>query len=168
MCDGASRRSFLQIGGLAMGGLSLPQILQAQEAAGESSQQKAVIMIFLAGGPPHQDMLDLKPDAPVEVRGEFDPIDTNVPGIQISELMPRVAAMMDRFAIIRTLTGAEGRHDAFECCTGHHFRGTQPQGGWPALGSSLSRLMGPVDPSVPPYVDLSHKMAHDPWNIKGS
>jgi hypothetical protein len=168
MCDGASRRSFLQIGGLAMGGLSLPQILQAQEAAGESSQQKAVIMIFLAGGPPHQDMLDLKPDAPVEVRGEFDPIDTNVPGIQVSELMPRVAAMMDRFAIIRSLTGAEGRHDAFECCTGHHFRGTQPQGGWPALGSSLSRLMGPVDPSVPPYVDLSHKMAHDPWNIKGS
>jgi hypothetical protein len=167
MCDGVSRRSFLQVGGLAMGGLSLPQILKAQAAAGESSQHKAVIMIFLAGGPPHQDMLDLKPDAPAEVRGEFDPIDTNVPGIQISELMPRVAGMMDRFSIIRSLTGAEGRHDAFECCTGHHFRGNQPQGGWPALGSSLSRLMGPVDPSVPPYVDLSHKMAHDPWNIKG-
>ena len=167
MCDRVSRRSFLQIGGLGMGGLSLPQILQAQDAAGESSQHKAVIMIFLAGGPPHQDMLDLKPDAPVEVRGEFDPIDTCVPGIQISELMPRVAGMMDRFAIIRSLTGAEGRHDAFECCTGHHFRGNQPQGGWPAMGSSLSRLMGPVDPSVPPYVDLSHKMAHDPWNIKG-
>lgn len=167
MCDGVSRRSFLQIGGLAMGGLSLPQILQAQEAAGESSQHKAVIMVFLAGGPPHQDIVDLKPDAPVEVRGEFDPIDTNVPGIQISELMPRVAGMMDRFAVIRSLTGAEGRHDAFECCTGHHFRGNQPQGGWPAMGSSLSRLMGPVDPSVPPYVDLSHKMAHDPWNIKG-
>lgn len=168
MCDGVSRRSFLQVGGLAMGGLSLPQILRAQQAAGESSQHKAVIMIFLAGGPPHQDMLDLKPDAPAEVRGEFDPIDTSVPGIQISELMPRVAGMMDRFAIIRSLTGAEGRHDAFECCTGHHFRGNQPQGGWPAMGSSLSRLMGPVDPSVPPYVDLSHKMAHDPWNIKGA
>ncbi|MHC4880925.1 MAG: DUF1501 domain-containing protein, partial [Planctomycetota bacterium] len=147
MCDGLSRRSFLQVGGLAMGGLSLPQILRAQDAAGESSQHKAVIMIFLAGG--------------------FDPIETSVPGIQISELMPRVASMMDRFAIIRSLTGAEGRHDAFECCTGHHFRSNQPQGGWPAMGSSLSRLMGPVDPSVPPYVDLSHKMAHDPWNIKG-
>lgn len=167
MCDGVSRRSFLQIGGLAMGGLSLPQILRAQLAAGESSQHKAVIMIFLAGGPPHQDMLDLKPDAPAEVRGEFDPIDTSVPGIQISDLMPRVAGMMDRFVIIRSLTGAEGRHDAFECCTGHHFRGNQPQGGWPAMGSSLSRLMGPVDPSVPPYVDLSHRMAHNPWNIKG-
>jgi hypothetical protein len=167
LCDRASRRSFLQIGGLAMGGLSLPQILQAEQQAGRSSRHKSVIMIFLAGGPPHQDMFDLKPEAPLEIRGEFNPIDTNVPGIQISELMPRVASMMDKFAIIRSLTGAEGRHDSFECCTGHHFKSNQPQGGWPALGSSLSRLRGPVDPAVPPYVDLSHKMAHDPWNIKG-
>jgi len=167
LCDGVSRRSFLQIGGLAMGGLALPQILNAQQQSGSSSQHKAVIMIFLAGGPPHQDMLDLKPDAPSEVRGEFDPIDTNVPGIQISELMPRVAGMMDKFAVIRSLVGAEGRHDSFECCTGYHFNSNQPQGGWPAMGSSLSKLFGPVDPAVPPYVDLSHKMAHDPWNIKG-
>jgi hypothetical protein len=167
LCDGVSRRSFLQIGGLAMGGLALPQILNAQQQAGGSSQHKAVIMIFLAGGPPHQDMLDLKPDAPSEIRGEFDPIDTNVPGIQISELMPRVASMMDKFAVIRSLVGAEGRHDSFECCTGHHFNSNQPQGGWPAMGSSLSKLFGPVDPAVPPYMDLSHKMAHNPWNIKG-
>lgn len=166
-CDGVSRRSFLQIGGLAMGGLSLPQILRAQEQSGESQSHKAVIMVFLAGGPPHQDMLDLKPDAPREIRGEFAPIDTSVAGIQISELMPHVAGMMDRFAIVRSLVGAEGRHDSFECCTGRQFRGNQPQGGWPAMGASLSRLMGPVDPSVPPYIDLSHKMAHDPWNIKG-
>ena len=112
-------------------------------------------------------MFDLKPDAPAEIRGEFRPISTAVPGIQISELMPRVAAMMDRFAIIRSLVGAEGRHDSFECCTGRHTRSSQPQGGWPSLGSSLSKLLGAVDPSVPPYVDLSHKMAHDPWNIKG-
>jgi hypothetical protein len=151
-----------------MGGLSLPQILQAQQQNETSSSHKAVIMIFLAGGPPHQDMFDLKPNAPVEVRGEFDPIATNVPGIEISELMPRVAAMMDKFAIIRSLVGAEGRHDAFECCTGRHFRSSQPQGGWPAMGSSLSKLFGPVDPSVPPYIDLSFKMAHNPWNIKGA
>lgn len=167
LCDRVSRRSLLQIGGLGLGGLSLPDILRAQQQSGESSPHKAVIMIFLAGGPPHQDMLDLKPAAPREVRGEFNPIETSVPGIQISELMPRVASMMDRFAIIRSLTGAEGRHDAFECCTGHHFRSAQPQGGWPAMGSALSRLQGPVDSSVPPYIDLSHKMAHDPWNIKG-
>ncbi len=167
MCDGVSRRSFLQIGGLAMGGLSLPQILQAQQQTGAVSQHKAVIMIFLAGGPPHQDMLDLKPDAPVEIRGEFQPIDTNVTGIQISELMPRVAGMMDKFAVIRSLVGAEGRHDSFECCTGHHFNGNQPQGGWPAMGAVLSKLHGPVSTAVPPYIDLSQKMAHDPWNIKG-
>ena len=168
LCDGIPRRSFLQIGGLALGGLALPQVLRAQQQSSESSPHKAVIMIFLAGGPPHQDMFDLKPDAPSEVRGEFDPIATNVPGIQISELMPRVASTMDKFAVIRSLVGAEGRHDSFECCTGHHVGSNQPQGGWPAIGSSLSRLHGPVDPSVPPYVDLSHKMAHDPWNIKGS
>lgn len=167
LCDGLARRSFLQAGGLALGGLSLPQILQAEQLSGRSNSHKAVIMIFLAGGPPHQDMLDLKPDAPLEVRGEFDPISTGVPGIQISELMPRVAGMMDKFAIVRSLTGAEGRHDSFECCTGHHFNGPQPQGGWPAMGSAVSRLAGPVDPSVPAYVDMSHNMAHDPWNIKG-
>lgn len=168
LCDRVPRRSFMQIGGLALGGLSLPQILRAQEKSGKPSSHKAVIMIFLAGGPPHQDMFDLKPDAPTEVRGEFKPIDTNVPGIQISELMPRVAGMMDKFSIIRSLVGAEGRHDSFECCTGHHFRSAQPQGGWPALGSALSKVEGPVNPTVPAYIDLSHTMAHKPWNIKSS
>lgn len=167
LCDGLPRRSFLQIGGLAMGGVSLPQILAAESQGKSPSRHKSVIMIFLAGGPPHQDMFDLKPNAPSEIRGEFQPIATNVPGIQISELMPRVASQMDKFAIIRSLVGAEGRHDSFECCTGHHFKGKQPQGGWPSMGSSLSKLFGPVDSSVPPYIDLSHKMAHDPWNIKG-
>jgi len=168
LCDRLPRRSFLQLGGLGLGGLSMPQLLQAQEHNKNGSSHKAVIMIFLAGGPPHQDMIDLKPNAPAEIRGEFSPIDTNVPGIQISELMPKVAGMMDKFAIIRSLVGAEGRHDSFECCTGHHFRSNQPQGGWPAVGSNLSKLFGPVDPSVPPYIDLSFKMAHDPWNIKGA
>ncbi len=171
-CDRVSRRSFLQIGGLALGGLSLNQVLQAQAATGSVARsggvQKSVIMIFLAGGPPHQDMFDLKPGAPAEIRGEFDPIATSISGIQISELMPRVAASMERFAIIRSLTGAEGRHDSFECCTGRHFSKPQPQGGWPSIGSVLSRLEGQVDPAMPAYVDVSRKMAHDPWNIKGS
>ncbi len=171
LCDRLPRRSFLQIGGLAMGGLSLPQILRAESAASARTasrpSHKSVIMIFLAGGAPHQDMFDLKPDAPREFRGEFNPIKTNVPGIEISELMPRVASMMDKFAIIRSLVGSDGRHDAFECCTGRHAGSPQPPGGWPSMGSSLSRLYGPVDQSVPPYVDLSLKMAHNPWNIKG-
>ena len=86
-----------------------------------------MIMIYLTGGPPHLDMVDLKPDAPSEIRGEFQPISTNVPGIQISELMPRVASMMDKFAIIRSLVGAEERHSSFQCVTGHMFR-SQPLG----------------------------------------
>ncbi len=80
LCDQGSRRDFLKIGGLALGGLSLPQILRAEADAGISRSHKAVIMIFLSGGPPHQDMVDLKPNAPAEIRGEFRPIRTNVAG----------------------------------------------------------------------------------------
>jgi hypothetical protein len=164
-CDGVSRRSFLKIGGLALGGISLPQLLQAEERSGKRSH-KAVIMVFLSGGPPHQDMIDLKPDAPAEVRGEFKPIATRVPGIQICEHLPRVAAMADRFAFIRSLVGSEGRHDAFQCVTGRtHDR--QPAGGWPSLGSHVSKLYGAVHPAVPPFVSLSPKMKTAPWADPG-
>ena len=90
-CDGVTRRDFLKIGGLALGGLSLPGLLRAEGKAGIRRSQKAVIMIFLAGGPPHQDMFDLKPDAAEGIRGEFRPIPTNVPGLDICEHMPRLA-----------------------------------------------------------------------------
>src|SRR5580704_10727611 len=106
-CDRLSRRQFLQLGGLALGGLSLPQLLRAEAEAGIKSSHKSVIMVFLSGGPPHQDMVDLKPDAPAEVRGEFKPISTNVPGIQICELLPGMAKMLDRLAIIRSVVGSE-------------------------------------------------------------
>ena len=85
-CDRVSRHGFLKIGGLALGGLSLPDILRA-EAAGGGPSHKSIIMIYLPGGPPHQDMFDLKPDAPAEIRGEFRPIKTNVPGIEVCEHM---------------------------------------------------------------------------------
>ena len=81
-CDGVSRREFLRIGALGLGGLTLPALLRAEAQAGVRTSHKSVIMVFLSGGPPHQDMVDLKPDAPVEIRGEFKPIATNVPGIQ--------------------------------------------------------------------------------------
>ena len=90
LCDGLSRRSFLKIGGLAMGGLTLPQLLRAESQSSTGRSNKSIIMIFLAGGPPHQDMFDLKMDAPSEIRGEFRPIKTNVPGIEICELLPAV------------------------------------------------------------------------------
>ena len=109
-CDGVTRRQALQIGGLALGGVALPQLLQAEASSGSRSQ-KSIIMIFLTGGPPHQDMVDLKMGAPVEIRGEFQPIRTCVPGIDICELMPRTAKMMDKLAIIRSLNSGTMRRD---------------------------------------------------------
>src|SRR3954470_14966196 len=90
LCSGVSRRNFLKIGALGVGGLSLPNLLRAEAAAGKRNQNKDVIMISLGGGAPHQDMFDMKPDAPADIRGEFSPISTNVPGLQITELMPRL------------------------------------------------------------------------------
>src|SRR6476620_12193585 len=87
-CDGVSRRNFIKIGALGMGGLALPQLLKAEAASGVRKSHKAVIMIYLPGGPPHQDTFDLKMDAPAEIRGEFKPIKTAVPGIEICELLP--------------------------------------------------------------------------------
>src|SRR5438270_4200978 len=87
-CDGVSRRSFLKVGGLAMGGLGLPELLRAEAQAGIARSHKAIIMVYLTGGLSHQDTFDLKPNAPAEVRGEFKPIATQVPGIEIGELLP--------------------------------------------------------------------------------
>src|ERR1700738_2433724 len=92
------RRSFLKIGALGVGGLSLPQLLRAEANAGIRSSQKSVILIYLVGGPPHQDMFDLKPNAPAEIAGPWRPIATNVNGIHICEAFPRLAGMMDRLA----------------------------------------------------------------------
>src|SRR5262245_20225901 len=110
-----SSRKFLKVGGLALGGLALPQLLRAEQQSGLRTSHKSVIMIFLSGGPPHQDMVDLKMDAPDDIRGEFKPIRTNVPGLDICEHLPKLAKMMDKFAVIRSLVGSEGRHDAFQC-----------------------------------------------------
>ena len=165
-CDGVSRRNFLKIGALGLGGLTLPQILRAEAQSGIRKSHKAVIMIFLPGGPSHQDMFDLKLDAPSEIRGEFKPIKTKVPGIQICEHMPRIAAVMDKLTIIRSMVGARDNHDAFQCLTGH-LTSPQPPGGWPALGSVVSKLQGPVDQAVPAFVGLSPKMGHVPWSDAG-
>jgi hypothetical protein len=166
-CDGLSRRSFLKIGGLALGGMSLPQILKAESVAGVSPSHKAIIMVFLPGGPPHQDFVDLKMDAPAEVRGEFKPIKTNVPGIEICEHFPLLAQRMDKLIPIRSVVGASGAHDAYECVTGRRRRGQQPPGGWPALGSVLSKVRGPGHPSMPAFVGLSPKMGHMEWADNG-
>ena len=165
-CDGVSRRNFLKIGTLGLAGLSLPQVLRAEAAAGKSQPHKAVIMIFLPGGPAHQDFLDLKPQAPADIRGEFMPIGTNVPGMQICEMMPRLAKMADRVALIRSLVGCSGDHDAFQCLTGRLKR-QMPPGGWPSLGSFVSKIQGPVNKAIPAFVGLSPKMGHMEWADNG-
>lgn len=167
-CDGITRREFLKIGGLAMGGLALPDLLRLEARAGERAPHKAIIMVFLPGGPPHQDMVDLKPEAPVEMRGEFKPIRTNVSGIQICEHMPRLAAMTDKLAIIRSIVGLRDEHASDVCYSG--FTQSQSRGlagGRPALGSYLSKLEGPVDKSIPPFVGLSPKTGHVDWGNPG-
>jgi hypothetical protein len=165
-CPNVSRRTFLQVGGLALGGLSLPDVLRAEALSGINRSQKSVIMIFLSGGPPHQDMVDLKPDAPAEVRGEFNPIRTKVPGIDLCEHLPRLATMMDRFAVIRSLVGSEGHHASFQCVTGRTQQ-AQPAGGWPSFGSIVSKIRGTVDPAVPPFVGLAPKMKTSTWANNG-
>src|SRR5438128_10794124 len=119
-CDGVTRRSFLKIGMLSFGasGVTLADLFRAEATANLLSRPKGVINIFLGGGPPHQDMWEIKTEAPVEIRGEFKPIPTKVPGIQICQVFPRIAAMMDRFAVIRSVVGSTGHHDAFQCMTG--------------------------------------------------
>jgi hypothetical protein len=169
-CDGLSRRSFLEIGafsgGLAMGGFSFADLLRTEHDAGRTGSHKAIINVFLPGGPPHQDMFDLKPEAPREIRGELRPIRTSVPGIEICELFPRLARIAEDYAIIRTVVGATGDHYSFQCFTGRtHQR--QPPGGWPSIGSVLSKLHGPVHPGVPSFVGLSPRMGHVPWSDPG-
>ncbi len=165
-CDGISRRNFLKIGGLAMGGLTLPQILRAESESGVAKSHKAIIMIFLPGGPPHLDMFDMKMNAPAEVRGEFQSIRTNVPGIEICEYMPRLATMMDRAAIIRSIVGAVDEHAAFQCMTGRLSRNQAP-GGWPSIGSVVAKLQGQAHPAVPAFIGLAPKMGHMEWADAG-
>ena len=165
-CDGVTRRNFLKIGGLGLGGLALPDLLRAERSTGSS--HKAVIMIFLPGGPPHQDMFDLKTEAPAEIRGEFRPVSTSVPGLRICEEFPRLARMMDRFAVIRSIVGADGDHDAYQCMTGRSLRRPKPPvGGWPSLGAVLSGLHGPVTSDMPPFVGLAPKMGEMRWANPG-
>jgi len=165
-CDGISRRNFLKIGALGLGGLTLPQLLQAEAQSGIRRSHKAVIMVFLPGGPSHQDIFDLKMDAPAEIRGEFRPISTNVPGIQICEHLPLLAKIMDKLVLVRSIVGATGDHYAVQCLTGRSHKNAPP-GGWPCLGSTVAKIQGPLNKAIPPFVGLSPKMGHMPWADNG-
>ncbi len=171
LCDGVSRRGFLQIGALSFGGLSLSlaDILRTEARAAEMprSRPKSVINIFLGGGPPHQDMWDIKTEAPREIRGEFRPIATRVTGIQIGEVFPRLADQMDKIAIIRSVVGATGAHDGFQCMTGWTPADLRSVGGRPSLGSAVAKIQGTVDPGMPPFVGLAEPTREIRWSDAG-
>lgn len=161
---GITRRTWLQIGGLALGGLGLPDILRGQARNPSAKPIKGVIMVLLPGGPTHIDTFDLKPDAPVEIRGEFRPIATNVPGIEICEHLPRLARLTDKYTLLRSLVGFRDDHNTHWCSTGWESHPAMdssplvpgfPAGDWPSLGAVLSRKLGPRVPGVPPSVDLT-------------
>jgi hypothetical protein len=161
------RRSFLQLGALGLGGLTLPNLLRAEAKAGVRSSHKSVILIYLVGGPPHQDMFDLKPDAPKEIAGPWKPISTNVTGITIGEGLPRLARIMDKLVVVRSVVGNQADHDAIQVYNGHHPKKPTPTGGWPQFGSAVAKLQGAAEPGVPPFVSVCYTCTHGPYNEPG-
>ena len=143
------------MGAMGMGSLTLPSLLQAESQQGIGSSTKAIINIHLGGGPSHQDMFDLKPNAPVEYRGEFNPIATNVPGLEICEHFPQLATMGDKFAVIRSLVGMMNSHSNFHTLSGYDQKSLRNVGGRPSIGSVIHRLMGPSGSGAPPYISYN-------------
>ncbi len=157
-CDGVSRRTFLKVGALAVGGLSLPGLLRqrAQAAPGTSTPRKSVILLWLAGGPSHIDMYDLKPNAPAEFRGEFKPIATNVTGIQIGEHLPRQARLMDKLAVVRSAHHTNAGHGMGSqwMLTGYQPTIEVNDNIYPSTGSVVAKMRGANEPGLPAYVNL--------------
>ena len=169
-CDGLSRRNFLRIGSLGLGGLSLTDLLRAEAAAGKSDQQKSVVMIYLPGGPTQHETFDPKPDAPMGIRGSYKPISTKIPGVQYCELLPKLSAMADKFSVVRSLVGMDNRHESFQCYTGHSGgrpQDNEPAGGWPSFGSLVSSVLGPGPGGAMPYIDASPAMSYAPYRNRG-
>jgi len=150
-CDGISRRNFLKIGALGAG-LTLADMLHLRAQAGTASSNKAAILIYLPGGPSHMDMYDLKPDAPPEFRGEFNPINTNVPGVQISEHFPMQAKMWDKLACLRSIVSVDEHSDSL-VMTGYS-QASNRIASHPSFGSVVSKLRSNANASVPPFVSL--------------
>lgn len=164
-CDGLRRRDFLHLGAISTLGLGLSSYFELQ-AKGAVSPKKDVncIFLFLVGGPSHLDTWDMKPDAPAEIRGPYKPIATNVEGVQISEIFPRMARHADKFALLRSVYHtAAAVHD-----TGHQMMQTGRlfQGGLehPHVGCVLSRLRGPKA-DAPPHVLLPRPIGNTGGNM---
>ncbi len=163
-CDGSSRRSFLKVGALTLGGLSLPQILAARAAAaaaGKSTRDTSVIFVEQAGGPTHFETYDPKPDAPAEYRGPLGTVQTNVPGVFFSELMKEQAKIMDRLAVIRSMHHDSGSHgtSAHLTQTGYYLRDRQNrENEMPSIGAMTAHLRGANAQGIPAYVSVPARM----------
>ena len=162
-----TRRSFLSVGSVALAGLTLPNLLRAEQLQGGGSTHRSIIMVYLSGGIAHQDTVDLKPNAPADVRGEFSPISTAVPGIQISEHLPRLAKVMDRLIVLRSIVGLRDEHTSWQNLTGYPMDNAR-RDGRPNVGGVVSNLQGLAKPLAPAAVDLFPTMKHTPYNSGGA
>jgi len=160
-CDGVSRRSVLRAGFLGLAGLGLPDLLRAQARAkasgGPAQRDLSVILVWLDGGPPQHETYDPKPDAPVDIRGPLRPMETRVPGVRVSELLPEHARLMDKMSIIRSMHHNNGDHFAaahwmLTGYLGSNSLNLAPQ--YPSAGSVIARMKGPKVPGMPAYVGL--------------
>ncbi|MDP1798026.1 MAG: DUF1501 domain-containing protein, partial [Planctomycetaceae bacterium] len=159
-CDGVSRRSFLRAGSLAIGGVSLAGMLERQALAGTTTSRKSVILIWQAGGPSHLDMYDLKPTAPAEYRGEFKPIPTNVPGVEIGEHCSLQAKIWDKLAVVRSAFHTNAGHGMGSqwMLTGYQPTIEVSDNIYPACGAVVAKLKGPNEPGLPAYVNLPSRL----------
>src|SRR5260370_2569695 len=170
-CDGCrapgfSRRHLLKVGGLGLLGLTLPRLLWAEEhKKGPKARAKSVIFLFQFGGPSHLDMFDMKPDAPEQIRGPHQPISSNAPGIQVNEHFPRVAKVMDKVTLIRSLYHTIKNHNSasYYALTGHapptdDQRLRDSLDLFPAYGSVVDKL-APVGGEMPTFVSYPHVIA---------
>jgi uncharacterized protein (DUF1501 family) len=157
-CDGVSRRDFLKVGTLSCLGLTLADLLQLRAAQAEpgAAREKNCILLFMNGGPSHLDTWDPKPDAPAEVRGEFNALDTNVAGVRICEHLPKMAQLMDRYAIVRSITSPEASHEraCHYMLTGYRV---EPTLEFPAYGSVILREKG-FRTTLPPYIAVPNTL----------
>jgi hypothetical protein len=154
-----------------MAGLSLPGLLAAKEEAaksGKGKRNKSVILIWMTGGPSHVDTLDVKPEAPPEIRGPFGTIATKLPGIRFCEHLPKMAAMMDRLTVIRSVDCRHSNHEpnmVMQTANLDAEPRTNPEAEkYPAIASIVAKHRGPNDPAMPPYVVLNMKSrSHIAW-----